>query len=94
MFVLENTSAFPKEAIFVICGIALLAALYFVLKAFKKKELPTVVEEPEENEAETVAAITAAVALILEEEAEREERKPVPFRVVSFKRTNKRRIGD
>ena len=91
MFVLENTATLPKEAIFVICGIALLAALYFVLKAFKKKELPTV-EEPEENEEETVAAITAAVALILEEEAEREERNPVPFRVVSFKRTNNRRI--
>ena len=43
---------------------------------------------------EEIAAITAAVALILEEEAEREERKPTPFRVVSFKRTNKRRIGD
>ena len=92
MFVLENTATLPKEAIFVICGIALLAALYFVLKAYKKKELPTVVEEPEENEEETVAAITAAVALILEEEAEREERKSVPFRVVSFKRTNNRRI--
>ena len=91
MFVLENTSAFPKEAIFVICGIALLAALYFVLKAVRKKEIP--VEIPEDNDdEETVAAITAAVALILEEEAEREERKPTPFRVVSFRRTNHRRI--
>ena len=74
-----------------ICGIALLAALYFVLKAFRKKEIP--VEIPEDNDdEETVAAICAAVALILEEEAEREERKPTPFRVVSFKRTNNRRI--
>ena len=90
MFVLENTSVLPKEGIFVICAIALLAALYFVLKAFKKKEIP--VEVPEDNNEEIVAAITAAVALILEEEAEREERKPMPFRVVSFKRTNNRRI--
>jgi len=91
MFVLENTSILPKEGIFVICGIALLAALYFVLKALKKKELPEAAE-PEENEEEIIAAITAAVALILEEEAEREERKHVSFRVVSFKRTNHRRI--
>ena len=90
MFLLETTTTLPKEGIFVICGIALLAALYFVLKAFRKKELPS--EIPEENDEESVAAITAAVALILEEEAEREERKPVPFRVVSFKRTNNRRI--
>ncbi|MBO5701194.1 MAG: hypothetical protein J6S71_02025 [Clostridia bacterium] len=90
MFVLESAATLPKEGIFALCGIALLAALYFVLKAFKKKEIPA--EEPEENEEEIVAAITAAVALILEEEAEREERKPVPFRVVSFKRTNNRRI--
>ena len=90
MFLLETTATLPKEGIFVICGIALLAALYFVLKAFRKKELPS--EIPEENDEESVAAITAAVALILEEEAEREERKPVPFRVVSFKRTNNRRI--
>ena len=90
MFVLENISVLPKEGIFVICAIALLAALYFVLKAFKNKEIP--VEVPEDNDEEIVAAITAAVALILKEEAEREERKPMPFRVVSFKRTNNRRI--
>lgn len=90
MFVLENTATLPKEGIFVLCGIALFAALYFVLKALKRKEISE--EETEDNEEETVAAITAAVALILEEEAKREERKPVLFRVVSFKRTNNRRI--
>ena len=90
MFVLENISVLPKEGVFVICAIAMLAALYFVLKAFKKKDIPE--EVPEDNDEEIVAAITAAVALILEEEAKREERKPVPFRVVSFKRTNNRRV--
>lgn len=91
MFVLENNAVLPQEGIFVLCGIALLVALYFVLTAIRKKRLPEI--SPEDSEEETVAAITAAVALILEEEAEREERKPNAFRVVSFKRTNNRRIS-
>ena len=61
----------------------------YVKSKRKEKAIAT-----EENIDDEIAAITAAVALILEEEAEREERKPTPFRVVSFKRTNKRRIGD
>ncbi len=91
MFILENT-VLPREGVFVLCAIALLAALYFMLKAFRKKEIPA--GEPEENEEEIVAVITTAVAEILNEEAEREERKPNAFRVVAFKRTKNRRIGD
>ena len=49
---------------------------------------------PEEDDSESVAAITAAITVILEEEALREGREVPSFRVVSFKRTNKRRIGE
>ena len=88
MFVLENAATLPREGVFVLVGIAFFAVLYLVLRFAKSKK-----EEPVEEEIdEEIAAITAAVALILEEEAEREERKPTPFRVVSFKRTNKRKI--
>ena len=41
---------------------------------------PTAVEEPEADEAEVVAAITAAVALML-------DKPQTSFRVVSFRRT-------
>ena len=89
MFMLESAATLPKQGIFVLVGIAVLVILYLVLRFVKSKRK----EEPlEENIDEEIAAITAAVAIILEEEAEREERKPVPFRVVSFKRTNNRRI--
>ena len=91
MSVLESTALLPKEGVFVLCAIALLAVLYFVLKAFKAKARP---EEDKKDDEEIVAAITAAVAEILNEEAEREEREPNSFRVVAFKRTNNRRIGE
>ena len=48
---------------------------------------------PEEDDSAEVAAITAAISLILEEEAKDEGREVPAFRVVSFKRTNNRRIG-
>jgi len=41
---------------------------------------------PEDDTGEIAAAITAAVYLILAEEAEKENRKPSAFRVVAFKR--------
>ena len=99
MFMLESVATLPKEGVFTIIGIAVLLALYLALRFVKSKpkEKPIeAVEEisDEEISDEEIAAITAAVAIILEEEAEREERKPTPFRVVSFKRTNKRRIGE
>lgn len=91
---LESAVTLPKESIFTLIGIAVLLFLYLVLRFVKSKKREEPVEIIEEVSEEEIAAITAAVALILEEEAEREERKPTPFRVVSFKRTNKRRIGD
>ncbi len=42
------------------------------------------------DDGETVAAISAAISVLLAEEAEREERPAVGFRVVSFKKTNGR----
>ena len=93
MFMLENTAILPREGIFVLIGVAVLVCLYVLLRFLKIKRKEKIIVT-EENIDEEIAAITAAVAMILEEEAEREERKPTPFRVVSFKRTNKRRIGD
>lgn len=93
MFMLENTASLPREGVFVLIGVAVLVVLYILWRFLKSKRKEEVIV-PEENIDEEIAAITAAVALILEEEAEREERKPTSFRVVSFKRTNKRRIGD
>lgn len=90
---LENTATLPREGIFVLIGVAVLVVIYILLRFLKSKRTETVIV-PEENIDDEIAAITAAVAMILEEEAEREERKPTPFRVVSFKRTNIRRIGD
>ena len=94
MFVLENAIALPKEGIYTLIGIAILLVLYLVLRFVKGKKKEEPIEVVEEISDEEIAAITAAVTLILEEEAEREARKPIPFRVVSFKRTNKRRIGE
>lgn len=93
MFFLENTATLPREGVFVLISVAVLAVLYILLRFLKSKRTEEVIV-PEESIDEEIAAITAAVAMILEEEAEREERKPAPFRVVSFKRTNKRRIGE
>ena len=90
---LENTATLPREGVFVLIGVAVLVVLYILLRFLKSKRKEEVIV-PEGNIDEEIAAITAAVAMILEEEAERKERKPIPFRVVSFKRTNKRRIGD
>lgn len=42
---------------------------------------------PAEDDAAVLAAITAAIACILEEEARAKEREPGSFRVVSFKRS-------
>ncbi len=91
---LESTVTLPKEGIFTLIGIAVLLVLYLVLRFVKSKNKEEPDEDIEEISEEEIAAITAAVALILKEEAEREECKPTPFRVVSFKRTNKRRIGE
>lgn len=97
MIFLENTAPIlPPEGIFVIVGIALLVLLYIVLRAVKNKKKPEcfVEENQNEDEGEILAAITAAVTMILNEEAEREEKEPPRFRVVAFKRTNNRRIGE
>ena len=94
MFMLNSEAVLPKEGIFVLVGIAVLVVLYIVLRTVKLKRKEDPIPIVDENDEETVAAITAAIALILEEEAEREERKPTPFRVVAFRRTNNRRIGE
>lgn len=79
------------SVLFVIIGVAVAALLYFGLSFLKnrieKKQIP------EEDDSEEVAAITAAIALILEKEAKEEGREANAFRVVSFRRTNNRRIG-
>ncbi len=91
---LESAVTLPKEGIFTLIGIAVLLVLYLALRFVKNKKKEALIEAVEEVSEEEIAAITAAVALILEEEAESEERKPTPFRVISFKKTNKRRIGE
>lgn len=93
MFILNSEAALPKEGIFVLVGVAVLLVLYIVLRTLKSKKQPEEISV-EENDEEVVAAITAAITMILAEEAEREERKPTPFRVVAFRRTNNRRIGE
>ena len=97
MIFLENTApTLPKEGVFVLVGIALLVLLYIVLKTVKNKKKPDCFapEKSDEDEGEILAAITAAVSVILEEEAAKEEKEPPRFRVVAFKRTNNRRIGE
>lgn len=87
------------SVLFVIIGVIVVAALYIGLAYLRKLiERKQIAEQqfviPEEDDSEEVAAITAAIAIILEEEAKAEGREEAPtFRVVSFKRTNNRRIG-
>ena len=97
-FLLNADIADNSTVLFVIIGVAVLAALYIGLAFLKNRidkksisELQAVI--PEEDDSEEVAAITAAISLILEEEAKEEGREAPAFRVVSFKRTNNRRIG-
>ena len=86
------------SVLFVIIGVIVVAALYLGLAYLRKRiEMKQIAElqsvTPAEDDSEEVAAITAAIALILEEEAKEEGREAPAFRVVSFKRTNNRRIG-
>ena len=97
-FLLNADIADNSTVLFVIIGVAVFAALYIGLAFLKNRidkksisELQAVI--PEEDVTEEVAAITAAISLILEEEAKEEGREAPAFRVVSFKRTNNRRIG-
>lgn len=99
MFILNSQAFLSGEAVFVLVGIASLLVIYLALCAVKKYLIKNKTEwvEPisnEEDGEETVAAITAAIALILEDEARQERREPAHFRVVSFKRTNNRRVGE
>ncbi len=79
-----------------ICGILSVFGLVFG----KEKEAKPVVTEDSKDIAEEavnaddgaiVAAITAAISVILAEEAAMENREPDGFRVVSFKRAGKNR---
>lgn len=86
------------SVLFVIIGVIVVAALYLGLAYLRKRiEMKQIAEQqsvtPEEDDSEEVAAITAAITLLLEEEAKEEGREVPTFRVVSFKRTNNRRIG-
>ena len=97
-FLLNSDPAQNDSVIFVIIGVAVVVALYFGLWKLKEHvcrkqiaKMQSVI--PEENDTEEVAAITAAISLILEEEAKDEGREAPSFRVVSFKRTDNRRIG-
>lgn len=86
------------SVLFVIIGVAVAALLYFGLWKLKERIYRKQISEmqsapPEEDDSAEIAAITAAISLILEEEAKVEGREVPAFRVVSFKRTNNRRIG-
>ena len=97
-FLLNSEPAQNGSVLFVIIGMITVTALYFGLAYLRKQiakkqnaEQQAVI--PEEDDSEKVAAITAAIALVLEEEAKEVGREAPAFRVVSFKRTNNRRIG-
>ena len=95
---LNSEPAQNGSVLFVIIGVIVVATLYFGLAYLRKRiEMKQIAEQqsviPEEDDSEEVAAITAAIALILEAEAKEEGRETPAFRVVSFKRTNNRRIG-
>ncbi len=98
-FLLNSEPTQNGSMLFVIIGVIVVAALYIGLAYLRKWiERKQIAEQqaviPEEDDSEEVAAVTAAIAIILEEEAKAEGREEVPaFRVVSFKRTNNRRIG-
>ncbi len=86
------------SVLFAIIGVIVVAVLYIGLAYLRKWiERKQIAEQqaviPEEDDSDEVAAITAAIALILGEEAKEEGREAPAFRVVSFKRTNNRRIG-
>lgn len=97
-YLLNSEPTQNGSVLFVIIGVAVIAALYLVLAYLRKRiEMKKNAEQqeaiPEEDDSEEVAAITAAITLILEEEAKEKGREAPAFRVVSFKRTNNRRIG-
>ena len=99
MNILLNSEPTGNDSVlFVIIGVAVAALLYFGLWKLKELIYRKQISEmqsalPEEDDSAEVAAITAAISLILEEEAKVEGREAPSFRVVSFKRTNNRRIG-
>ncbi|MBQ2716480.1 MAG: hypothetical protein IJF21_06740 [Clostridia bacterium] len=97
-YLLNSEPTQNGSVLFVIIGVAVIAAFYLVLAYLRKRiEMKKIAEQQaaitEEDDSEEVAAITAAIALILEEEAKEKGREAPAFRVVSFKRTNNRRIG-
>jgi cbb3-type cytochrome oxidase subunit 3 len=97
-FLLNSEPSQNGSVLFVIIGVIVVAILYIGLAYLRKWiERKQIAEQqaviPEEDDSEEVAAITAAIALILGEEAKEEGREAPAFRVVSFKRTNNRRIG-
>jgi len=96
MICLTNTApTLPREGIFVIVGVALLSLIYVILRSIKSKKKPECfVLQESDDEGEVLSAITAAITVILEEEAKTEDKAPPCFRVVAFKRTNNRRIGE
>ncbi len=98
VFLLNSEATQNGSVLFVIIGVIVVIALYLGLAYLRKRiESKQIAENqaaiPEEDDPEEVAAITAAIALILGEEARGEGREAPAFRVVSFKRTNNRRIG-
>lgn len=94
---LNSEPAQNGSVLFVIIGVVIIAALYLGLAYLRRRiEMKQFSEQQAaitEEDSEEVAAITAAIAHILEEEAKEEGREAPAFRVVSFKRTNNRRIG-
>ena len=48
MFMLENTASLPREGVFVLIGVAVLVALYILLRFLKSKTTEEVIV-PEEN---------------------------------------------
>lgn len=95
MSFLNNTSiSLSREAVFAIAATGALLLMYFLLRAFRARRSELACNVDDTSDDETVAAISAAVAVILNEEADREGRHAPSFRVVAFRRTNNRRAGE
>lgn len=94
----ETGYPFQIYIIIAIAVSALLLALAIVavirIRTKKRIQAEPAEETAYEDDGEIIAAITAAITLILEEEAAENKTEVPRFRVVAFRRTNNRRIGE
>lgn len=83
--------------IFLVLGVIWAILAVFNRIFVNQKDVDKIFESDEEtkpvdvdDDGETIAAITAVISSILAEEAKTEAREPVKFKVVSFRRVNKK----